>query len=427
MDRSPINSATVTSKALARRLKVLRRGSYPPASILASVATATPEFFLSALRVTPFLIGLNTLASEIAQVLILIFHAGGAEIGQQFENRLLRYAGHTHIAVYAASFNQRSNYLSPLFFRQPVHTDPPASMTDESKARGGNARAESLTPEQRKAIARKAANARWDADIPLADFEGVFPIGNAEVSAAVLPNGKRLLTQATFLRALRRSRSPKAGTGVLSTVDGLPFFLQADALTPYISEDLRMPTTPIFFRTKTGGKAVGYDAELLPMVCEVYLKYRDDSLAKDGKIPATSEHIIRACDAVMRGLARVGIVALIDEATGYQEVRDRFALQAILEKFLRKELAVWAKRFPDEFYQDMFRLKNWQWKGMSVNRPQYVGKVTKDIVYARLAPGILRELEGLNPADEKGNRRARHHQWLTEEVGHRALASISMR
>lgn len=295
-------------------------------------------------------------------------------------------------------------------------------MKDEGKSRGGNARAESLTPEQRKAIARKAANARWDADIPLADFEGAFPIGNAEVSAAVLPNGKRLLTQATFLRALGRSRSPKAGTGVLSTVDGLPFFLQADALTPYISDDLRMSTTPIFYRTKSGGKAVGYDAELLPMVCEVYLRYRDDSLAKDGKIPATSEHIIRACDAVMRGLARVGIVALIDEATGYQEVRDRFALQAILEKFLRKELAVWAKRFPDEFYQEMFRLKNWQWRGMSVNRPQYVGKVTKDIVYARLAPGILKELEGLNPADEKGKRRVRHHQWLTEEVGHKALA-----
>lgn len=295
-------------------------------------------------------------------------------------------------------------------------------MTDESKAKGGRARAEALTPEQRKSIAKKAASARWDADIPQADFEGAFPIGNAEVAAAVLPNGKRLLTQATFLRALGRSRSPKAGTGVLSTVDGLPFFLQAEVLKPYISDELRMSTTPIFFRTKSGGKAVGYDAELLPMVCEVYLKYRDDSLASAGKIPPLSEHIIRACDAVMRGLARVGIVALIDEATGYQEVRDHKALQSILDAFLRKELAAWALRFPKEFYEQVFRLRGWDWNSISSKRPRFVGKITKDIVYARLAPGILKQLEEKNPADERGYRKARHHQWLTDDVGNPALA-----
>jgi hypothetical protein len=123
----------------------------------------------------------------------------------------------------------------------------------------------------------------------------------------------------------------------------------------------------------------------------------------------------------MRGLAHVGIIALVDEATGYQEIRDRLALQAILDRFLRKELAAWAKRFPDEFYQEIFRLRGWQWRGMKVNRPQVVSHYTKDIVYARLAPGILRELETKNPVTEKGRREARHHQWLTEDVGHPAL------
>lgn len=295
-------------------------------------------------------------------------------------------------------------------------------MVDESKAKGGKARADALSPEERKAIARKAALARWDADVPQAEFEGVFPIGNTEVSAAVLPNGKRLLTQGTFLTALGRSRSPRAGTGVWSTVDGLPFFLQAEALKTYISDDLRMSTTPIFFRTKTGGRAVGYDAELLPMVCEIYLKYRDDSLARDGKIPGTSEHVIRACDAVMRGLARVGIVALVDEATGYQEVRDRKALQSILDAFLRKELAAWASCFPNDFYKEMFRLRGWEWATLSTKRPRMAGKLTKDIVYSRLAPGIVQELEERNPANENWYRKARHHQWLTQDVGHPALA-----
>jgi hypothetical protein len=147
-------------------------------------------------------------------------------------------------------------------------------MVDKAKVKGGKARAEALTPEERKAIARKAALARWDADVPQATHEGRFPLGGADVSAAVLENGKRLLTQATFLRALGRSRSPKAGTGVFSTVDGLPFFLQADVLKPFISDDLRMSTTPIFFKTKDGKRGVGYDAQLLPQVCEVIVLMR---------------------------------------------------------------------------------------------------------------------------------------------------------
>jgi hypothetical protein len=59
---------------------------------------------------------------------------------------------------------------------------------------------------------------------------------------------------------------------------------------------------------------------------------------------------------------------------------------------------------------------------MKMNRPQVVASYTKDVVYARLAPGILKELEARNPKDVKGHRRAKHHQWLTEDVGHPALA-----
>ena len=293
---------------------------------------------------------------------------------------------------------------------------------DESKVKAAIARAESLTPDERKAIARKAALARWDMNVPQATHEGDFSIGNATVSAAVLPNGKRLLTQATFLRALGRARSPKAGTGVLATVDGIPFFLQADALKPFISEELMASTTPIFYREISGRRAVGYDAELLPMVAEVYLSLRDRCQEDEKPIPRQYAHIIRACDVVIRGLARVGITALVDEATGYQDVRDRQALQEILDKYLRKTFAAWSRKFPTQFYKEIFRLRTWQWRGMKVNRPQCVAQYTKDLVYARLAPGILKELEERNPSDESGRRKAKHHQFLTDDVGHPALA-----
>ena len=290
------------------------------------------------------------------------------------------------------------------------------------KAKGGYARAESLTPDQRREIARRAAASRWSGDLPKATHEGDFPLGGTSISAAVLEDGRRVITQATLLRALGRSRSPKAGTGVLSTVDQLPFFLQADALKSLIDSDFTASTIPIFYLSKAGGRGVGYDAELLPQVCEIYLRFRDKSLKESGKVSGRYAHIIQACDVLMRGLARVGIVALVDEATGYQEVRDRKALEVILDRFLRKELAVWAKRFPDEFYQEIFRLKGWQWKGLTVKRPGVVGKYTTDLVYERLAPGIVQELERLNPKNDKGHRTHRHHQWLTEDIGHPALA-----
>jgi hypothetical protein len=178
----------------------------------------------------------------------------------------------------------------------------------------------------------------------------------------------------------------------------------------------------MFYRTKAGGRAVGYEAELLPRVAEVYLQFRDDALAETGKVPARYKDIITACDILIRGLAHVGIAALVDEATGYQAVRDRLALQAILDKFLEKEFAAWAKKFPDDFYNEIFRLRGWKWASLRGRRPPLVAVLTNNIVWSRLAPGLLAELKERNPKDEKGNRRARHHQFLTVDVGHPALA-----
>src|SRR6185437_11978668 len=142
-------------------------------------------------------------------------------------------------------------------------------------SKGGKARRDALVPAERKEIARKAAEARWGNDLPRATHDGPLPIGDSVLIAAVLPNGKRLLSQGTVLKAIGRSRTPKAGTGGFSTVDDLPFFLSADVLKPFITEELLMSTTPIHFRLKRGAKTVGYDAMLLPMICEVYLNFRD--------------------------------------------------------------------------------------------------------------------------------------------------------
>ncbi len=293
---------------------------------------------------------------------------------------------------------------------------------DQSKAKGGFARAEALTPEQRKEIARKAALARWDGELPQASHDGTFRIGGAVLSAAVLPNGKRLLSQGTFIMTLGRSRTPKAGDGVLSTVDGIPFFLQAEVLKPFVTPEVMQAATPIFFRFKDGKRGLGYDAELLPKVADVYLKFRDACHAADKPIPRQYSHIVKACDILMRALAHVGIVALVDEATGYQDARARDALAKILEAFVAKELQKWIPTFPPDFYKEMFRLRNIPYDENGFRkRPRYIGHLTNDLVYSRLAPGVIDELRNKNPVVANGRRKSKHHQWLTLDTGHPKL------
>ncbi len=284
------------------------------------------------------------------------------------------------------------------------------------KARGGYARAEKLSAEERSEIAKKGAAARWGGDeIPRATHIGELEISGRKLACAVLEDGRRMLSQSTFLTAIGRSPKGKGGQVAISA-DGLPPFLAAKGLTPYISSELREATVPVQYRSVSGRKMHGYSAEILPMVCEVYLAARDDDATTDQQA-----RVVQACDLLMRGLARVGIIALVDEATGYQEVRDRKALQAILDKYLTDEYAKWTKTFSDDFYKELFRLKGIMYPGTGAVKPSYVGHWTNNVVYARLAPGVKRELQKKNPRQSSGHRRRKHHQHLTRDHGHPAL------
>lgn len=295
----------------------------------------------------------------------------------------------------------------------------PEGEPDESfQSKGGKARKAKLSKERRSEIAQRASDARWGNTLPKASHMGDLDLHGKSISAAVLPNGTRLITQGTFLQAIGRSRTPKAGTGGLMAVDELPFFLQAEALSPYISEELRMSTAPILFRLPTGQKAVGYDARLLPQVCEVYLKLRDDCAVRQQQVPVAYRHIVAACDLLMRAFAHVGIIALVDEATGYQEVRDRKALQEVLKQYIDGQLYKWTETFPIEFFKEICRLKGWSWNNGKM--PGVTGKYINDLVYDRLAPGVLEELNRVNPKDERGNKK-HNHRFLTRDTGHPAL------
>lgn len=240
-------------------------------------------------------------------------------------------------------------------------------------------------------------------------------IGDIEIPCYVLEDETRVITQSGFLQAIGRSRTPKAGTGGMTVVDDLPFFLRATQLRPFISKELRVSTTPILFAIGPNRKVVGYRAELLPQVCNVYLEARDA-----GALLPSQQHIATRAEILIRGLATVGIIALVDEATGYQRIREERALATILEKFIAKDLQPWTKTFPYEFYEQIFRLKGWSGPA-GARGPRVLGRYTNDLVYERLAPGVLDELRRRTPMLPNGQRPNKFFQWFTPDLGHPRL------
>jgi hypothetical protein len=255
--------------------------------------------------------------------------------------------------------------------------------------------------------------------IPKATYPGTIEIGDIKIPCAVLEDGTRVLSEHGVTTAMKsRSGASKRRKKILLEEGRapLPVFMAPGNLKPFISDELHVGlTNPIKYRV--GNRiAQGYSAELLPQICDVWLKARDE-----GKLKDTQLRKCKQAEILMRGLAHIGIIALIDEATGYQEIRDRVALQKILEKYLTDEWGKWTKTFPDEYYKELFRLKGLPYPPATAKRPSYIGHWTNDIVYSRLVPGVVKELKNKNPRLPSGQRKRKHHQYLTRDIGHPAL------
>ncbi len=212
--------------------------------------------------------------------------------------------------------------------------------------------------------------------------------------------------------------SPGTASRYISQGDRLVKFIEGKRISPYIGNKLAdMIKSPLKFKLPSGGIADGYEATILADICDAVLQARESGILQQQQL-----HIAKQCEILVRGFARIGIIALVDEATGYQKYRARTALHEILEKFISKELREWAKTFPDEFYEEMFRLRGWSYISLAgkppFKRPILVGKLTNDIVYDRLAPKIKDELKRITPRDEKGRTKHRFFQRLTADVGH---------
>lgn len=247
-------------------------------------------------------------------------------------------------------------------------------------------------------------------DLPRATHEGTLPIGERSVDCAVLDTGKRVMTQNAVFEAFGR---PSRGK-MLSRSEGtnLPGFLDAKNLRPFLTTDVRNGIKGIEYIAKSGKTKLGYDATIIPLVCDVYLAAR-----QAGVLTPNQQPLAEISEMIVRSLSKVGIVALVDEATGYQQERDRNELHQLLAKYLSEEKLAWAKRFPDEFFKQLYRLKDWNYPN-GYKRTPFVGKLINQLVYEKLPEGVLDKLKERNPTDPNTKRRKwKHHQFLSEDLG----------
>jgi hypothetical protein len=240
-----------------------------------------------------------------------------------------------------------------------------------------------------------------------ATHRGILHIAGADVPCAVLSNGKRIISQTGLFQAFDRPRKGE------KRQEGLPSIVGASNLLPFASDELREKSQAVRYVHTNGQLVSGYDAEIIPLICELYLAANDVG----NVLVESQQKIVLRASVIVRALAKVGISALIDEATGYQYDREKDALQQLLKAYIAEDFLKWQSRFPRKYYQEVFRLHSWEYDPQSLKRPQYLGKFTNEYVYKQLPKGVLEELRKKNPITEKGNRRRRHHQHLSNEVG----------
>jgi hypothetical protein len=280
----------------------------------------------------------------------------------------------------------------------------------DGRTRSGKATAAKMTPEERIARAKAGVAAKLQrAKLPKATHSGVITLGDIQVACFVLDDGRRVVSGRGLTSAIGMKGRGQGASRI-----------SAHKLVRNSAHDL---TSAIENPVKFVGKSPkgdnvpsdGYEAVVLQEVCEAILSARDKGLLVTEQDHRYAKH----ADILIRGFARVGIIALVDEATGYQKDRERNALAKILEAFVAKEIQPWVKTFSSDFYENLFRLRGLTYPPTQANwRPGYFGHLTNDIVYSRIAPGVLSELKAQAVKDEK---RAKLHQRLTAEIGHPKL------
>lgn len=297
---------------------------------------------------------------------------------------------------------------------------PPAKPTPQSK--GGRARADRLDAEKRSAIARQGAEKRWrkrgaaplgENGMPYATYMGDRDVGGLLIPVFNLKDGRRVVSERGFLAMIGAKGRGASGGHRIGAI------LRDSLVKSFFSQDLLVAIeNPIWFLNLTDTPTRGYSSEIFKDFCIAFSKAKEAGVL----VTDAQKRYGESCQRLLYAFAQAGIDSWIDEATGFQADRARNAIDEILKRYIAPSYFGWSKTFPDEFFEQIYKLQGWDYDPHTTARPGHVGRVIADVVYSRLAPGVLDELEKRNPVlPETKRRKKKHHQWLTKDHGHPKL------
>ena len=251
-----------------------------------------------------------------------------------------------------------------------------------------------------------------DGELPNATHKGILPLGGLQLECYVLEDERRVFHKRGMAKAL--GLRSEGGNAFMKTLSG-------KKLGSEIDEELwEKIQNPILFNSIGSDPAHGYEAEVLVDVCKAVVR-----ADRYGKLTVAQKPMALQAQAIINALSKVGIVALIDEATGYQTERSPEALRLLVDAYIEKEKREWEKEFPDDFYLSLNKVYGsdpYVAKAsgtLVINKPQHFANFTRKYVYGPLEEGeVLKELELKNPkVGVTGTRRQKFHQFLTKGYG----------
>ena len=241
--------------------------------------------------------------------------------------------------------------------------------------------------------------------------EGEIKLGDFSIPCYVLEDGRRVLSGRGMQSALKMvDESPDSRQTSGTRLDR---YLSQKTLEPFIYKDKSQDHFGPIDCYKGNTKINGFEANVLVDICDAFLEARNTIT-----LNSRQEIIASQCEILVRAFARVGLIALIDEATGYQYEREKDELQRLIDAYVAEELRPWTKTFSDSYYREIFRLRGWDFTVSGIKkRPSVVGTWTNKLIYQQLPKGILEELKSKTPKTESGNYSARLFQSLTDDIG----------
>lgn len=283
----------------------------------------------------------------------------------------------------------------------------------DGQRKGGKARAEKLTSEQRSEIARQAAQARWarvsdPSSLPEAESHGKLQIGEVEVDVFRLTDRRRVISKRAMARVL--GMKSEGGNVFVRTIQ------RKGIRSAFPSDLLERLENPLIFKPLVGDLADGYLAEDLIDVCNAIIKAHID-----GNLHPTQHFLAVQAEIIVRATAKLGINKLVDEAVGYvSDRKDEY--RQLFQQFIAKECQQWKDEFPPKFFDSLYRLYGLKRQNPDSNRhPQFFGKFIRKYIYHPLANSngaILEYLDEKNPVVyAKGGRKYKLYQWLDKELG----------